>query len=237
MKKLILSIILIYGFESFAQFPLNEVQQLELGFEVHGKYNRPVKKEWLKGANFLDDLISAYPKSWISSYESVEIKTTCNKKVKSAFSKDDVLSLEQKENLKNVDLASEVAITIVYNYVDPLTKKSTKNKINVVYNVVPEVEAEFPGGMLQMTKYLKENCVNKIPVLVQKNISRSGVRFTVNENGEVDDVKIFKSSGDVKVDALLLETVNRMPKWNSAKDGNGKNVKQEFVFNIGKEGC
>ena len=65
------------------------------------------------------------------------------------------------------------------------------------------------------------------------------MHFTINENGAVENAKIFESSGDAKTDELLLRLINNMPKWKPAKDIMGNPVKQDFEFLTGYlyEGC
>jgi TonB family protein len=88
-----------------------------------------------------------------------------------------------------------------------------------------------------MTKYLKENAINKISETTSKELKQGIVRFTVNEEGTITDAKIFKTSGDLNTDKLLLEVINKMPKWRAAEDSNGIKVKQEFEFSVGNVGC
>lgn len=104
--------------------------------------------------------------------------------------------------------------------------------------VVPETEAEYPGGFKQLTEYLTENFINKIS---EKNalerIRQAIVKFTVNEEGQIVDAKIFKTSKDPKTDKLLLEAINKMPKWSPAKNAMGIKVKQEISIPFGGGGC
>jgi TonB family protein len=107
--------------------------------------------------------------------------------------------------------------------------------MHVLMTVVPEIEAEFFGGSLEMTKYLKENIIYKIPETVPKQFNGIAV-FTVNENGEISNAKISNTSGDSKIDELLLEAAYKMPKWKPAENSKGIKVKQEFEIIIGKGG-
>ena len=109
--------------------------------------------------------------------------------------------------------------------------------MNYSATVIPETEAEYPGGNQQMTQYLKENAIDKIPEISSKQIQQTLVEFTVNEKGETANAKIIKTSGDSETDKLLIEAINKMPKWSPAKDSKGRKVKQEFEFSVGSSGC
>ena len=61
--------------------------------------------------------------------------------------------------------------------------------------------------------------------------------FTVNEEGDVVDAKISKTSGDLLTDKLIVEGISKMPKWKPAKNSKGEKVKQDFIFNVGNGGC
>ena len=67
------------------------------------------------------------------------------------------------------------------------------------------------------------------------------VYFTINENGRAEDVEISESTKYKGVDDILLKVIKDMPSWSSAKDIDGKKVKQkfEFVFGFGNKdgGC
>jgi hypothetical protein len=84
-----------------------------------------------------------------------------------------------------------------------------------------------------MNQYLKENLVDKMPSAKLKQYQLAAATFTVDAEGFVTDPKIFWSSEDEILDALLIETICNMPNWMPAEFSNGTNVKQEFVLTLG----
>ena len=103
---------------------------------------------------------------------------------------------------------------------------------------VPATEAEYPGGFNKISEYINENVFNKIPKSDDaENIRNAIVNFTVNEEGQVVDAKISRSSENLKLDNLLLDTFNKMPNWKPAKNSKGINVKQEISIPLGRTGC
>jgi TonB family protein len=94
---------------------------------------------------------------------------------------------------------------------------------------IPSTEAEFPGGLQQLTRYYAACLGSHIHETgPSKNIDRALVKFTVNEKGQVENAKISRSTTDPKIDLLLLNATTNMPKWTPAKNRQGRKVKQEF---------
>ena len=228
-------------------FCINVFSQ-EIDFDVHGRYKRAVKDEKLFDAKLLSDVIDGYPANWITNYVSVEIEVICNGKVIKAVSSGDALSTEQKNILRKADMASDIFINVKYQYKNPAIDHVENNKMNVEMTVVPETEAQYIGGEKEMRNYLRENAINKIPESCYKIVRpfqqqfqqqtqpqfklQTLIRFTVNEEGEITAAKIVKTSADKEIDKLLLDAINKMPKWKPAKDAKGVNVKQEFEFSV-----
>ncbi len=212
----------------------------ELYYEVHAGASRSVIKEKLNEARFFRDFIPGYPVNWIDEYVSAEIKATCSGKVMKAVSENDVLNTEQKNILHSADLATNIDIKIKYKYKNSANDNVEIGTINIsatVVNELPEIEAEYVGGYPQMAKYLKENAIDEISETTLKHFQQGAVIFTINEEGEIVNAKISRSSGDPKTDKLLLEAVNKMPKWKPAKNSKGIKVKQVFKFSVGNMGC
>ncbi len=208
----------------------------ELGYNVRGRYTRPVKKEAFRSAKFIKDVISSYPVNWITGYTSVEILATCNGKAMKAVSKNDTLSAEQKNILNTVDLATDIVINVEYTYKVPVTDMVENNRMHASMTIVPEVEAEFVGGHQQLMNYLKKNGIDKISGTIVKQPQQLIILFTVNEGGEIINAGITQTFGDLETDKLLLEVIRKMPRWRPAETSKGIKVKQEFEFSVCKAG-
>ena len=134
------------------------------------------------------------------------------------------------------DLGTDVVIDVTYKQVNAITDNLDIRKMHISYTVIPEIEAEYLGGYEQMKKYLKETAINKISETDYEKL-RAAVRFTVNEQGEIANAQVSKTSGNQNTDKLLVEAINKMPKWKPAENSKGIKVKQEFIFNVGSGGC
>lgn len=253
MKKCILTsaIVLFIGHSAFAQggayskkwytdeYNADTGYSQNLSYEVRGRYTRPVTMGKLNEAKLISDFIPGYPINWITDYVSVEILATSNGKTMKAMSANDVLSTEQKKFLTTADLGTGIIIDVKYKSKNIVTSNIENNIMNVSMVVVPEVEAEYIGGQQKLKKYLNENIINKFSEANRKQLQQTiaKVIFTVNEDGEIVNVKIISTTGDSKTDKLLVEAINKMPKWSPAENSKGIKVKQEFEFIIRNSGC
>lgn len=210
-----------------------------LNYNVHARYDHPITKEKLEMAKTMADLIPYYPSSWIKGYNSVELTVTGNGKTISATGTNENLTAEQAQMLASLDLGSEIVINISYQSENFLTHETENGQMHYSATVVPEVEARFPNGYEQLTEYIKLHGIDQISADYSKDIQQAIIRFTINEDGDIEDAHISKTSGNMDIDRLLLETVNNMPAWNPASDANGNKVKQEFELTVsgGNEGC
>jgi TonB family protein len=208
----------------------------ELSYEIHGKYKRPVSAEKLNDAKSISDLIVDYPANWVTDYVSVEISATNDGKTLKATSPDATLTAAQKNIMNTAKLGTEMTINVLYKYKNTITANIEDHLMNVVMTVIPAIEAEFVGGKEALNNYLKENG-NNFSETTAMQYQAGIVRFNVNEEGEIADVEIAKTSGDLKTDKLLLDIINKMPKWKPAQNSKGVKVKQAFVFSVGRAGC
>ncbi|MEP7263800.1 MAG: energy transducer TonB [Bacteroidota bacterium] len=209
----------------------------ELRYEIRGAYSRTVKKENFQNAGYIRDFSPGYPVNWISDYISTAISATCNGKVRKAVSINDVLSAEQRSILNSVDIGSEITVDVSYKYQNPATGNMDMRAMHISMMVIPAEEAQYIGGYREMIKYLEENAMNEISKTVSGEFKHGLVKFTVNEEGGIINAQISRSSGNSKVDKLLLKAINNMPSWKPANDAKGNKVKQDFEFSMGNDGC
>ena len=93
------------------------------------------------------------------------------------------------------------------------TKKSGAN--DKVYVVVEQMPS-FPGGDSALLKYLLANVKYPVPALKAQKQGRVMVRFTVEKDGAISDVKVARSVTP-SLDAEAVRVVKAMPKWTPGK--------------------
>lgn len=96
--------------------------------------------------------------------------------------------------------------------------------------VAVEQQAEFPGGMPALMKWLGSNI--RYPEAAQQNDvqGRVIVKFVVEKDGSVSQAQIVKGV-DKDLDKEALRVVNKMPKWQPGKN-NGVTVRSYFTLPV-----
>jgi hypothetical protein len=215
-----------------------KAQKTDLFYAVGGTYSRSIRKSELQNSKMLNDFIEGYPVNWISAYISVEVSANNNGLKTSLWSKNDVLSDEQKKMLAGLEIDAEVVVRVKYNTKNVITDALEENEMNVSLTVIPEIEAVYIGGYENMISYLKENSRDKITMIGDKGVKPSVLRFSIDKTGKADNIKIIQKSENIEIDNLLIELIENMPKWNAAKNLKGESVSQQFDFKVGKmDGC
>jgi TonB family protein len=238
MKKTLTLLAILFFATGFSQSTENYYDWM-----VHGK----IKKEMLADAKDMFDVVPNYPKQYFGSmmdYVSVGISTVCDGKVLTAMSPNETLTAEQKNILNTADLGSDIVVTIKFSYKDPAndvygTGGRTKEFKPFMVMIVPDTEAQFPGGNSKVAQYIKETILDRTSdSTAAKKAMDAIVDFTVDEEGKVIKAKIVRTSTDPKIDELILEAANRMPKWSPAQNAKGTKVKQVFSFPVRRgAGC
>ena len=98
-----------------------------------------------------------------------------------------------------------------------------------IFLVVEEMP-EFPGGDLEMRKFIAMNVQYPEEAKEEKISGKVFVQFVVNEEGNVENVGMAKSV-DPLLDKAAMDAVKSMPQWKPGKQ-RGQNVKVGFVVPI-----
>jgi protein TonB len=93
-----------------------------------------------------------------------------------------------------------------------------------------EEQAEFPGGIQELYKYIKKNL--KYPKTNSDFQGKVFVSFTIEPDGSISDVAVMKGiPGVPEADKEALRLIRAMPKWVPAKR-NGAPVRMKFVVPV-----
>jgi periplasmic protein TonB len=122
-----------------------------------------------------------------------------------------------------------------FSKVDPTPPKPKEEPIKkeepVIYDIVDE-NAEPPGGMAALKKYLAEN-IQYPQTAVEMNLEgKCYLQFVVSENGYISNVKVKKGVPDCpECDKEAIRVLKGMPKWSPGKI-NGKAVNSTFSLPV-----
>lgn len=91
---------------------------------------------------------------------------------------------------------------------------------------------QFPGGEKALENHLSMT-IDAPTGAPKEKLHNPIVQFVVNTDGSVSNVKVVKSTGNTKIDNILIKYVSIMPKWAPGIQG-GKKVKVELTrpFNL-----
>ena len=109
-------------------------------------------------------------------------------------------------------------------------KNGGKNRgKDFVFDVVEQMPS-FPGGMKALFDYLDKNIKYPAKAVKNKIQGRVIVQFTVDEKGNLSDIKVVKSV-EPYLDAEAVRVVKSMPRWNPGMQ-NGKAVKVRYTLPV-----
>lgn len=106
----------------------------------------------------------------------------------------------------------------------------TEEEVDVKIFVIVEKMPEFPGGDLELRKYIAQNI--KYPNIARENDIQGKVyvRFVVTEKGTVENVQIARGV-DPLLDQEAIRVVESLPTWKPGEQG-GKKVKVWYTVPI-----
>ncbi len=99
----------------------------------------------------------------------------------------------------------------------------------LVFSVV-EDEAEFPGGIEALGKFLASNIKYPQGAKEEKITGKVIITFVVEKDGSINEIKILRDIGYGCAEEAK-RVVKLMPKWKPAKQ-RGKAVRQQFVLPV-----
>ena len=118
------------------------------------------------------------------------------------------------------------AIEVKYTPVEVVEEEPEEEQIFQVVEDMPE----FPGGQIELMKFLQKNI--KYPTISQENgvQGRVIVQFVVNRDGSIVDTQVMRGV-DPYLDKEALRVVSTMPKWKPGKQ-RGKPVRTRFTLPV-----
>lgn len=229
MKKIIPTLLLLATLiDSHAQ---------PVSFWIQATTNNPIAQSHLKYIQQLSDLQEGFPTQCIENCKGVEVVATCSGTIEHAKSTDAVLSAEQKHILRTADIGSKIEVRVKYEYKNPVTENTELHEVNYTATVVPDTQAQYTYSEEQLSEYMQENVLSKIPASHQEKFPPAAIQFTISEGGTITQFAILNTSGDDALDQMLLAALQHMPNWKPARNAQGETVPQQFTFNVGIQGC
>lgn len=200
-----------------------------------------ITKQELNEAKTLIDLNRRFKPSWIRKYISVEISANEKGKLTKATSENDFLTKKQKVLMNSADPSTDILVKIQYLPENNLKQNEVK-EMSFSFIIEPTTEAKYAAGEQELKRYLKKNIIDKLAAGSIDRYNLAAVNFTVDEEGNVVDARIFDTSmygtKTAKTDEILMKAICNMPRWRPATYTDGTKVKQDFALTVGDhESC
>ncbi|MBK8193694.1 MAG: energy transducer TonB [Lewinellaceae bacterium] len=98
---------------------------------------------------------------------------------------------------------------------------------------LPEKMPEYPGGTAALMQYMSDNMAYPAEAKKEKAEGTVFVKFTVNTDGSLSDIKTVSEGAPLRPDMVLeaIRVVKGMPKWAPAQKA-GKTVSVEMTLPI-----
>jgi hypothetical protein len=183
----------------------------------------------------LIDLNKHYEEDWVETYQQVTLTATVDGRKQAYSSKDDTLTTAQLAAIRSADNGTPITIALTYFPVG-YTEEKTPRANGFSFVISPQT-ARYKDGKDALLAHL-HSTIDEIPREVFSIYQAYAVDFTVDHNGAIIDAAIQQSTDDSTADALLLDAICNMPRWQPATYPDGETTKQNFVFVVGdKTSC
>lgn len=150
--------------------------------------------------------------------------------------------LTSQKNLKNKRKTVATALSLLFTIALVITlvrcnkgDAAHENQSSSVPNaelIMPEVNATFQGGDVNSFRnYVQQQLKYPHEAIAQKQEGKVILEFIVNKNGNVQNIKLLRSSGFPLLDKTAQEVLAKSPTWIPAKNKE-KNSDQIFVIPI-----
>lgn len=138
-------------------------------------------------------------------------------------------SKQDEASTENVERKQEVAVAVVPEVEATVAAVEQPKAGTEIFTIVENMPS-FPGGEVEMMKYISQNL--KYPKEAQDNgvQGRVTVRFVVSSAGDVTNAEIVRGV-DPACDAEALRVIRSMPKWKPGMQ-NGKVVSVYYTLPI-----
>lgn len=204
-------------------------------YHIGSDYSKSITQEKLKNVTKLSDLIEHYPSNWIKDYVSTSITENFNNKI--AEGRNELLTSEQLEILKSLEINSDLNIKVLYHRENAVTHVIDTHQMAVSLTVVPTKEAKYINGYNALMTLVKKKTDELLAKANYTSFEAASIVFVINEDGKSINIMLDRTSGHKKLDEAMIHFIENMSLWIPAENASGEKVKQKFRFNYGAGGC
>ena len=134
---------------------------------------------------------------------------------------------EELDAMKVSDENLEHKVDVVEIVPQNPPREISKDEVFMIVEEMPE----FPGGELEMRRYIAEHVIYPQDAKAQKQQGKAFVTFIIDTNGNVKDVKIASGTGYESLDNEAVRVVKTLPQFKPGRQ-RGQTVNVSFTVPI-----
>lgn len=134
---------------------------------------------------------------------------------------------EELDAMKVSDENLEHKVDVVEIVPQNPPREISKDEVFMIVEEMPE----FPGGELEMRRYIAEHVIYPQNAKAQKQQGKAFVTFIIDTNGNVKDVKIASGTGYESLDNEAVRVVKSLPQFKPGRQ-RGQTVNVSFTVPI-----
>lgn len=90
--------------------------------------------------------------------------------------------------------------------------QTTEDSTKVEIVELPDVEAQYPGGMVAMQRFIVENLVYPDSVSFMDIPGKLYVQFVVQQDGSLTDIEVIRKVHP-QLNQMAIDLIRKMPNW------------------------
>lgn len=207
-------------------------------YDVASRFIWTITLEDLDKAKSIRDVVPKDALGTVISYDEVKVSLFDEDDNKNVIGKEGNFNSGQLGLLESLNYSSNFYVHAYYQKRNEITGEVQDEYLVYYITVVPKYEAEYLTGSENLLDYIKMNCKKHESEIEEGELKPGKVMFMVNKSGDVDNVRLMSSSGNLGLDTEIQKIINELPnEWRPARNGEGKKVSQELTISFGIIGC
>jgi hypothetical protein len=207
-------------------------------YGVGTRFLKTVTRQDLRQAKAIPDLFTPDEISGIHAFRNVKIQLLGDGAKKIALGDDTQFSAAQLNLIKEADYFNDFSLESDAKKTVSLYGETVPYDFVYYISIVPEVQANYVNGNAALLDYLKTNSQAETANTSKYKLQGGKIRFTVNVQGLIEQVRLESTSGYAEVDAKMLMLIKNLPgTWEAATNAKGEKMNQELIFSFGTMGC
>ena len=197
-----------------------------------------ITKAHLSQAKTLADIVPENALAELTNFTDITITALYENNEMTEAGTSDKLNDAQISLIHGMEYSTNYVVKSKCKYKNPDTGVIEDYDFVYYLTVGPEHIATYIDGKQALIDYLESESKGEIKHLKRDKLQPGKIEFTINTNGEIEQVGLQATSGFAHVDRRMIELIQQAPgKWKPATDENDNVVSQKIIYSFGIIGC